>query len=190
MADVPLLTPTAHDARDHTGVTGAGGGLASGTAFPGSPTADDLFYRTDRNLIYFYDGTRWLTINEYDMGIGGINTAGALAATGTVSRYPVRQDYGIFLVRWAVVTFVATTNTGSAFWTPALERRTAANASTTIASFSTGTGPDTVDNWVNHDQTINAVLDSSARQLQVFSTKTSTPGTLIVVGTVVYRLIG
>lgn len=37
------------------------GGIASGTSFPGSPATNDRFYRTDRRIEYFYDGTRWLT---------------------------------------------------------------------------------------------------------------------------------
>ena len=46
-------------------VSGGGGGLSSGTSFPGSPLTNDLFYRTDRALLYFYNGTRWLTVNTY-----------------------------------------------------------------------------------------------------------------------------
>jgi hypothetical protein len=38
---------------------------AIGTSFPGSPATNDRFYRTDRSLEYFYDGTRWLTTTLY-----------------------------------------------------------------------------------------------------------------------------
>lgn len=165
-------------------------GVPEGTAFPGSPTADDLFYRTDRNLIYFYDGTRWLTIHEYDMGVGHVSAAGAFAATATAGRHPVRQDFGIYLTRWAVVSFVSTTNNGTNFWTVELQRRDTSNTGTAIDSFSTGTGPDAADTWVNHDQVIDAVLDSSARELQVVWTKTLNPGTILAPGTILYRLIG
>lgn len=182
------FTEAAHASEDHTGIPGAG--IESGTSFPGSPTADDLFYRTDRNLIYFYDGTRWLTVNEYDLGIGLAVTAGDITATGSAVRYPVRQDFGMYLVRWPVVTDVVTTNDGSKFWTVELSRRATDNTANNIASFSTGTTPDAPSTWVNHDQAINAVLNSSARQIQVVCTKTSTAGNLLVAGSLIYRLIG
>jgi hypothetical protein len=44
------------------------GGLLSrnkGTSFPGSPASGDFYYRTDRNIEYFYDGTRWLSTTLY-----------------------------------------------------------------------------------------------------------------------------
>lgn len=57
-------------------VNASGGGLDSGTSFPGSPTAEQLFYRTDQNIIYFWDDGRskWLsedTIN-FDFGLAGL----------------------------------------------------------------------------------------------------------------------
>jgi len=55
---------------DGTWATPAGGGGASGTSFPGSPTTGDKFYRTDRNIEYFYDGTRWLSTQIFTLEIG------------------------------------------------------------------------------------------------------------------------
>jgi len=37
----------------------------SGVAFPGSPAEDDLYYREDLQLMCVFDGTRWVTVNEY-----------------------------------------------------------------------------------------------------------------------------
>jgi hypothetical protein len=165
-------------------------GVNAGTSFPGSPFTGMRWFRTDLGLECYYDGTRWLTVQQFDMPMPITDATLSIGTSGTVSnRSPVRQDYGIYLVRWVCVTFVSTTNTGAAYWTVALNRRTAANAGTDIASFTTGTTPDTASNWVNHDQTINAVLDSSARELRITVTKTGSPGGIYPLSTLVYRLI-
>jgi hypothetical protein len=177
-------------AGTHLYVDPASSGVPEGTSFPGSPTADDLFYRTDQNRLFFYDGTRWLTLQEFDLGIGFVDVAASLSASGGTGRWPVRQELGMYLTTWHIATFINGTSSGSAFWTLELQRRDAANASNAVASFSTGTGPDTGSNWVNHDQAINAVLDASTLELQVQATKTSTPGNLICPQSIGYRLIG
>lgn len=38
-----------------------GGALAAGTSFPLDPTLSDRFFRTDRKLVYIYDGTNWVS---------------------------------------------------------------------------------------------------------------------------------
>jgi hypothetical protein len=48
--------------------SGAGG---SGTSFPTSPTTGDTYRRTDHdNLVFRYDGTRWVSDIEYSVNIG------------------------------------------------------------------------------------------------------------------------
>lgn len=162
--------------------------IGAGTSFPGSPLTSDRYFRTDRGLHYYYDGTRWLTVNEYEMGIGWAEAAAALSATTTVARWPVRQDYGIYLTRWNVVTFQTNGTPASNNMTVVLARVNASNTANTIASFVTSS--DTASNWVNHDQTINDVLDSSARSLRVVATEAGTVTGFIVAETVAYRLIG
>jgi hypothetical protein len=171
-----------------TGGGGGGGSIPAGTSFPGSPATDDLFHRTDRDLVYFYDGTRWLTVNEYDMGIGWAETAAALSGTQTLARWPVRQDYGMFLTRWNVTTFMTNGTPGTNNMTVVLARVNGANTATTIASFVNNA--DSASNWVSHDQVINAVLDSSARILRTVATEAGTVTGFICAETISYRLIG
>jgi hypothetical protein len=141
-------------------------GYAEGTSFPGSPANNDKYFRTDRDLLYFYDGTRWLTVHEYD----------------------VRQDDGMDLTRWNIVTFQTNGTPASNFRTVAFTRLTGANAATDVASFATSS--DTASNWVNHDQAINAVLDSSARSIRTVATETGTVTGFIAAQSLSYRLIG
>src|ERR1700754_4638544 len=39
-----------------------------GTSFPVSPATGDVFYRTDRHIEYYYDGTRWLSTQLFTIG--------------------------------------------------------------------------------------------------------------------------
>jgi hypothetical protein len=163
-------------------------GYAEGTSFPGSPANNDKYFRTDRDLLYFYDGTRWLTVHEYDVAPGWYDTAAALSGTNTLARYVVRQDYGMYLTRWNIVTFQTNGTPASNFMTVAFTRLTGANAATDVASFATSS--DTASNWVNHDQAINAVLDSSARSIRTVATETGTVTGFIAAQSLSYRLIG
>lgn len=44
---------------------GLAGGANNGTVFPSSPSTNDRFFRVDRGLEYFYNGTRWLTTEVF-----------------------------------------------------------------------------------------------------------------------------
>lgn len=178
---------TAWNSLDYA-VPDSSGGISGGTSFPGSPATNDLFYRTDRHLLYFYDGTQWLTVQQYEVGIGGQQNVYPVAAGVSMVWWPVRQDYGIYLERWVCTTFVSTTNNGSNNWTILLDRFSTTNLQTNITSFSTSA--DTASNWISHSQVINAVLNSSARAIRVGSNKIGSPGTMYALSTLVYRLIG
>ena len=66
---------------------GGGGSLPSGTAFPGSPIDDELFYRTDLNIIFFYKASisRWLSTTLYEKAV---SNDVSLAGAATVSQDP------------------------------------------------------------------------------------------------------
>lgn len=178
---------TAWNSLDYA-VPDSSGGVNGGTSFPGSPATNDLFYRTDRSMLYFYDGTQWLTVQTFEVALAHQQMIYPTATAATLAWMPIRQDYGMYLLKWHITTFVGSPNTGSAYWTVALDRFTAANSSTNIASISTSA--DTQANWVNHDTAINAVLSSSARALRTIGTKTGSPGTIYPLSTISYRLIG
>lgn len=56
-------------------------GVASGASFPGSPASGDRFYRTDRNIEYFYDGTRWLSTQIHSASLGRQDIFGLTVTT-------------------------------------------------------------------------------------------------------------
>jgi hypothetical protein len=167
---------------------GGGGGYSQGTTFPGSPSTNDKFYRTDLNLLCYYDGTRWLTVQVFETAaIPGTSLMPYSATRLANLRFALRQDFGIYMTRFNCQTFVSGTSNGSNYWTVAFEWANAANSATSIVSFITAS--DTASNWTNHDQVIGSVLNSSARNMQVSVTKTGSPGDLYDPCSFCYRLI-
>lgn len=75
-----------------------GSAATSGTVFPSSPATGQRFFRTDRHLEYFFDGTRWLTTqlfrDTYDMTLSaGVNVTTPLPYAGTYDLWSEGIDY-------------------------------------------------------------------------------------------------
>jgi hypothetical protein len=170
---------------------GGGSGINSGSAFPGSPNDNDLFYRSDRDILYYRDGSAslWLSVAEYDLGVGWVEIAAPFAATTTLARWPVRNDHTIYLVKWAITVFC--TNTGSAGnnLSIVLARVDSSNTATTLATVSTN--GDTASNWIRKDAALGVNLSGTgAVILRSVATETGTVTGAIVTESVVYRLVG
>ena len=159
-----------------------------GTSFPGSPKTSELFYRTDRNLMYFYDGTRWLTTNEYPLHLAILD---ALQGTNTAPSIGGPVDHsvnGAYVTRYVSWTYVST-GSGSAYVTYQLRTRAPDGTAHNLGS-SFNTSADTPAQFTLHTGTIGAVVTSGDSQYNVVGTKTSTPTGLYCDMTVYYRLIG
>lgn len=164
------------------------GGVSAGTAFPGSPATDALFHRTDHDLIYTYDGTRWVTVNQYTMHV----TTRTLTGLTTTSNMGTMPTLGSTADMWVegfrCHTFVASTNSGTHYWTLELKKIEANNTKTTIGSIATNA--DTVNTWTVHLDTINEVVAGATYiALEVQATVTGSPGALFPGFEVTYRRI-
>lgn len=67
-------------------------GMVSGTSFPGSPTLGTVFYRTDQNRYYLYNGSAWIQVSlaSLDELVDGSEYArfkAAGLASGTLSSF-------------------------------------------------------------------------------------------------------
>lgn len=182
------------DAGGETGPfsTGAGSGIPKGTAFPGSPSADDLFYRTDRNIIYFYDGTRWLCICPHDMSFTTRTAVGSgYSATATVANAPTMGSAGNMYVEDLIVMAFAN---GGAFdasnrWAMVISTRDAANTNTDIGTVNMNS--QTSATWKEWAAAVDAVVDGSTQLgFNLAANKTGSPGALIFGVRVTYRLVG
>lgn len=166
---------------------------ARGTVFPGAPSTDDQFYRTDRNILYFFNGTRWLTANQY---VVQMNTYSAFPANkssttnalfGGMPGFVPTYDFWMEEMRFA--SYVATTNNSSNYWVCDLYKITAPSTSTNIVSSTTAA--DTANTWTQHVQPINALLGTDVIYLQINAVKILAPGNFDIIGVaVVGRLVG
>lgn len=167
-----------------------GSGVPSGTAFPGSPSSGDLFWRTDRGLMYFYDGTRWLTSNLYRESFSVANGVNAFSASGNAGRMtPWHTTYDLWLDTFYVSYYVATTLSGTAYWTVECVKVNAANVATNIAT--TSSQSESANTWITKAVAIGALLDSATYKAFRFDvTKVSTPGNITITAALAYRLVG
>lgn len=182
---------TVHDTFDHSGLTGVGGGgYDEGTSFPVSPSTGDKFFHNTLDLLFFYDGAQWLTTTLYRETLAFGSGVHPLVNNGNIARFATwHSTFDLWLEDFYASTFVATTNTGAAFWTVVLQKANAADAKTSVATFNTSAH--TVNNWTTTETSIGALLvPATYKELDVQGTKTGAPGNLFYAFAVSYRLVG
>jgi hypothetical protein len=152
-----------------------------GTAFPPSPADGDLFYRTDVNLLCYYDGVRWLTVTEYE-ATPTHNTAQPYSIAQTVGIYPEHPLYTRYVTGLIVSLAVLTTNNGLNYWAIRLIRMdTGAAVSSDIVSMAAPVGT-----WANSSLSTTLL---ATYPIGVAVAKVGAPGNLFVTPTIRYRLI-
>lgn len=166
-----------------------------GTAFPASPFTGQRYFRTDRGIEYYYDGTRWLStaLMSFQLPYNANGTTFPISATLSDANRCDRPNpnYSMWLVeisyRFAVnTTFDATNNwSGALIGTNATTNPTIA----TLTFWQTGRTAGTAYYDTTIIGSVNAVAD--AWKFRIDLTKNSAPGTLVwSIPTVNYRLIG
>jgi hypothetical protein len=155
----------------------------SGTSFPGSVVAGDRYWRTDRGLEYYYDGTRWLTTQLHVVTIGRnpINEtvqpiSQALSPQNTHRAVAPSDLYDLWVENCRFTIRVNTTNSGSHYWTLEFLSVGAAGASLGSAN----TSADAADTILRKTITVNALFGTTNTLIQTLLTKTGTPGTVDV----------
>lgn len=174
------------------GVVAMSNGVPSwnaGTSFPGTPATNDRYFRTDRGLEYFYDGTRWLTTELFEI-FAAIPTSG-LSASATISPafYPYQGGtYDMWLVDARWVYQISTTHSGTQYWQADIHNFKNGTDTTVVSLVSDKA---TVGSYVNAAATTIGSLTGTDRQmLYIVVTKVSTPGTIVGGVAVRYRLVG
>lgn len=81
---------------------------ATGTSFPVSPATNDRYFRTDRNIEYVWDGTRWLSTHLYTEVCYNFDNTAPRTTTGQSLRgvNPFAGKYDIYvedLVLWYAI---------------------------------------------------------------------------------------
>jgi hypothetical protein len=165
--------------------TAGGGGVDSGTSFPGSPANNDIFYRTDRDILYFYDGTRWLTVNLFTDQVGFWSNVSA----GTTAQSPVWTDaYDQYLVDFRAVMYTSSGSSGSAYWRIDLYTPDGTTLGSTVASVNNASA--TNASYDRKTASIGALLGTGKDGFVADLVKVTTPGTFYGGCMVTYRLVG
>lgn len=165
-----------------------------GTAFPGTPATNTRFFRTDRNIEYFYNGTRWLSTTVYS-DIFSKGDQGPLPYAATVASGAERLSapwsgvYDLWLEHFQFVFLISggTALSASHKWVTLLTK-IIGGTPTTLATITIDSGA--LDVFRVTTGTINALLGTTAFAFAIGHTKTGTPGTLYSLPRIVYRLVG
>ncbi len=167
--------------------TSLGTNFGRGTAFPSSPAAGTVFFRTDLGWWCFYDGTRWLTCEEF-LAHAGV-TGATLGSTTTQSFGRSRSDHAHYVTRIALATYVATTNDATHNWTIDIKAASATLAATTMLHSASTSGDSPNTNVDKEAAPGTSQTPANYGFFQYTGTKNNTPGNLTLYLTVYYRLI-
>jgi hypothetical protein len=94
-----------------------------GTVFPTAPLTNDRYFRTDRGIEYFYDGTRWLSVHLYreTLSLGDALTPLSASPVNAGRMASWAGDYDLYLVKYYLAAHIVTTNSTASFWTLAMK---------------------------------------------------------------------
>lgn len=193
--DLAVGTGADTAARLAKGAAGAELGMSNGsvawtagTSFPGSPAAGDRYYRTDRGIEYYYDGTRWLSTQVFLHPFGSLDnqSATATALTGRGVLWGPTYDCWVVNVRFWIL--VSGTNNGTSYWSFACDKVDTAGTLSSVASGNTSA--DAGSTQLQKVVSVGALLGTSTVRIQLTITKTSAPGNCYAAGSIEYRLVG
>lgn len=151
-----------------------------GGTLPGSPTTGDEFFYTGagKNVWVYYDGTRWLGPEHAIVWSDRYGTFQPYSIDGDILyEYRIRTGKTLWAKAWALSTHVATTNSGSHFWTVALLKASDASDITTKT-----TAADSANTWVAQTEvtsfTGNPFTPASVAGFAIQIRKTGSPGNI------------
>jgi len=127
-----------------------------GTSFPGSPSTDERWYRTDHGLWFRYDGTRWLSEQLFRQPMP-TNAVPSYSTQSNPSRLAFDDGFDIYLVAWHLTARIGATNDGSDNWEIAV--LTQPDGTTQDSMDTSGWSPDT---FTRYDAALDTVLDTDA----------------------------
>jgi hypothetical protein len=164
--------------------------IASGTAFPTNPATGDTYLRTDRNLLYFYDGTQWLTINEYSVTWSWWQTALGLEPFSISPAYTysgvIGQEYSAYISTAIYMAAVVAPNDPANYWT--IQLRSLSDAGSVVILDTWSTSASAAATTITREQHVNTATTN--RQIIIRIEKTGAPGAIHLYSTIHYRRIG
>lgn len=160
--------------------------LVKGSAFPGSPSHGDPFFRDDLGwwCVYDTDAGGWVTAHTEYITLSG-QTA---SANGSTHIGRMSDNYPPYFVHTDLTTYVATTNDGSNYWTVIFRSLDdISSVGTDVRSVTTDS--DSADTYVEHDASVSVSPTSDYGNFYVQHNKTGSPGNLTFLVGIRYRLV-
>lgn len=155
-------------------------GVQQGTSFPSAVTGD-LCFRTDLGWLFRYDGVRWLSVHEVEIALASQAAMPLTSGGTTVALAPFRGDFIVYLTRCSVVSYVATTNNVSNYWTFELYR----DASLMMSFNTSGHAANT---WTRTEANVNGSHSGGLIMYLYAGSKTGAPGNAYASAVVRYRI--
>lgn len=164
-----------------------------GNTFPASPSLNDIFYRSDRNIEYYYDGTRWLSTQ---LLVVPLTTQRALnpitATTGNMleAMIPYFGVYDFYIDRAEAAIYQAAASTSN-YFTVEVKKSVIGGAEVVLATFSSQN--QTVGDVSTYSQAIGVVANSGSggNAPQIYMTMTETGAqTGYFTANIIGRLVG
>lgn len=166
---------------------------------PVSPTADDLWWETDTNILWTYGtyaaASRWVSATRFSAGGGAQTAASSAALIHTAVANNTVAGYDIYIETLYFKHDVLTTNNGTNYWTATLRKVSGTTAPATGAGTSLGTcntSASTAGTWREVTASIDAVIDGTGASMEfpfIDVTVTGAPGNLWYGLGVSYRLV-
>jgi mRNA-degrading endonuclease toxin of MazEF toxin-antitoxin module len=163
------------------GYIGTIGGVESGTAFPGSPDTNDRYFRTDRGIEYYYDGTRWLSTQLF---LDNWSFTSITASTSLYSALPSSNPQDI----WLEDVYATCFKTAAGQWNVAVRSTDAANANTTLATITNAVVA--TSTWEYTTAALNMLVPVGGKLIDISVLEISGTSTLFAAIKLSYRLVG
>ena len=186
-ANDTVLTADSAEATGMKWAAAGGSHYTKGTTFPGGPSTNDEYYRTDvrGGMLFFYDGTRWVSDQIFS---ASFLAQGVIVDTYSVMGLPT--DYQLYLEKWHISVNVS----GSATWVATLDK---VGWDVTITNIdSQSTAAQTANRYYGYTKTLGTVVDgtgansgANVHAIWVFWDEQSGTATLFGGVTLEYRII-
>lgn len=163
--------------------------VGAGTAFPALPRDRQLFWRTDLDLLCFYDtaNSRWVTAQPETIELINVSGTNPLTATTFLrAANPCAGNHAIVAEKVRMSTNVQLGTTSTNYFTMQLAY-VDVSATTNVGS-TVSTQNDTLGDWVSKSAGAGAVIPAAADEIALIATETGTCEAFVL-ATLVYRRI-
>lgn len=159
-----------------------------GTAFPGTAAVGQRIYRTDRNLEYFWDGTRWLTTQQLVLALLAQETV--IPASAAQSQWAANPHFGLYDIwveRFSFAAYSGAALPANFFNAQLVKQGTAGGVNVGAALTHSA---DTINQLTGHANTPNAIIESTYGSIKTSYTIGGGAPSAYIMTAIAYRLIG